>query len=201
MLRTSRLHPHMYYFTHMHGPFDYNATPMAPPGIRTLVYETLQQRKTWAQHGVDAWYIGYCPDHYRCHKIYAPATQEERIAHTVSFFPHGFAVPANNHQDDVARSIRDLTNALQHHYLHTPLQPVRDKQVSAIKALEKHFCPDHPAQNIPAQPPSVSPALIHPIVELPTATLPSQLSQQSASVSPYPLSQESSANSFDRTAT
>ena len=38
---------------------------MEPPGIKTLVYETPQQRKTWAQHGVDAWYIGYLPDHYR----------------------------------------------------------------------------------------------------------------------------------------
>ena len=52
MLRTSRLHPHMSSFTHMNGPFDYKATPMAPPGIRTLVYETPQKSKTSAQHGV-----------------------------------------------------------------------------------------------------------------------------------------------------
>ena len=97
ILRTSRLHPHMSSFTHMNGPFYYNATPMAPPGIRTLVYETPQQRKTWAQHGVDDWYIGYCPDHYRCHKTYIPATRGERIAHNISFFSHDFAVPANNH--------------------------------------------------------------------------------------------------------
>ena len=32
MLHTSRLHPHMSSFTHMNGPFDYNATPVAPPG-------------------------------------------------------------------------------------------------------------------------------------------------------------------------
>ena len=54
MLCISRLHPHMSSFTHMNGTFYYNATPMAPPGIKTLVYETPQQRKTWAQHGVDA---------------------------------------------------------------------------------------------------------------------------------------------------
>ena len=48
MLRTSRLHPHMPSFTHMNGPFDYNVTPISPPEIKTLVYETLQQRKTWA---------------------------------------------------------------------------------------------------------------------------------------------------------
>ena len=157
MLRTYRLHPHMSSFTHMNGPFDYNATPMVSPGIRKLVYENPQQRKTWAQHGVDAWYIGYCPDHYRCHKTYVPATRGERISHTVSFSPHDFSVPANNHQDDVARSILDLTNELQHRYLNTPLQPVGDKQFAAIKVLEYFFCPDHQAQSIPAQTPSVDP--------------------------------------------
>ena len=57
ILRTSRLHPHMSPFTHMNSLFNYNPTPMSPPGIKTLVYETPQQLKTWAQHGVDAWYI------------------------------------------------------------------------------------------------------------------------------------------------
>ena len=137
MLRTSGLHPHMSYFTHMNFPFDYNATPIEPPGIKTLVYETPQQRKKLAHHGVDAWYIGYCPDHYHCHRIYVPATQGERIAHTVSFFLHNFSVPAKNRQDDVARFIRDLTTSLQHCYLNTPLQPVVDKHFAAIQALEK----------------------------------------------------------------
>ena len=36
MLRTSRLHPHMYSFTHMNDPFDYNATAMTPPGIKNF---------------------------------------------------------------------------------------------------------------------------------------------------------------------
>ena len=136
MLHTSRLHPHMSSFTHMNVPLDYNATPIVTPGIKTLVYETPQQRKTWAQHGVDAWYIGYCPYHYRCHKTYVPANWGERISHTVSFSPHNFAVSSNNHQDDAARSIRDMTTVLQHRHLHTPLQPVGDKQFASIQALE-----------------------------------------------------------------
>ena len=106
------------------------------------------------------------------------------------FFPHDFAVPAKNHQEHLSLSIRDMTTAIQHRYLHTPLQPVGDKQFAAIKALEQIFCPDHPAQTIPAQPPSVAPAPIQPIVELPTANLPAQLSQQSAPFALSPLSQE-----------
>ena len=181
----------------MNVPFDYNATTIATLGIKMLVYERPQQQKNWAQRGVDTCYIGYCPDHYHCHKTYVPATRGERIAHTVSFFPHDFAVPANNHQDNVARSIRDLTTEIQHRYLHTPLQLVGDKQFTAIKALEQFFCSDHPDQTIPAQPPSVAPAPIQPVVELPTATPPAELSQQSASVALFPSSQEHSAKTFD----
>ena len=109
---------------------------MAPPGIKLLAYETTTQRRTWAKHGVEAWYIGYDPDHYRCHKCYLPSTNVERIANTVSFFPHDFAVPMNDHQDNLIRSIRDITAALKHRYLHTPLQPVGDEQFEAIKKLE-----------------------------------------------------------------
>ena len=198
MLRTSRLHPHMSSFTHTNAPFDYNAKPMAPPGIKTSGYETSQQHKNWAQHGVDAWYIGYCLDHYRCHKTYIPAKRGERIAHTVSFSLNFFSVPANNHQDNVSLSICDLTTALQQRYLPTPLQIVGDTPFDAMKVLEQILCPDYPDQTIPAKPPSVAPASIQKIEELPTATLPSQLSQQSASVALSILSQEHSANNFER---
>ena len=87
MIRTSRLHPHMSSFT------------------QTLVYETPQQQKTWAQHGVNAWYIGYCPDHYHCHKTYVPATRGERISHTVSFFPHDFAFPSSLYRRSEERRV------------------------------------------------------------------------------------------------
>ena len=67
---------------------------------------------------------------------HVPATLGERIAYIFYFSPHDFAVPANKHQDEVALSICDLITALQHRYLHTSLQPVGDKQFSAIKELE-----------------------------------------------------------------
>ena len=97
MLRPSNLHPHLSAYTHVHGVFDYNKTPMAPPGLKTLVYETPKQRRTWAHHGKLGWYIGPAMDHYRCFQVYIPETRGERQASTVSFFPHDFAVPSTNH--------------------------------------------------------------------------------------------------------
>ena len=48
MLRSSRLHPQMSSYNHLEGIIDYNTTPIAPPGLKTLVYETPTQRRTWA---------------------------------------------------------------------------------------------------------------------------------------------------------
>ena len=83
-----------------------------------------------------------------------------------SIFPHDFAVPANNHQDYIACSIRDLTTAIQHRYLHTPLQPVGDKQFAAIQSLQNIFFLDITHQTTPAP--------IHPTVEHPEAVIPPQ---------------------------
>ena len=75
-----------------------------------------------------------------------------------------------------------MTTALQYRYLHSTLQPVRDKQFAAIKALENIFCPDIPE--------TTAPAPIQPIVELPTATLPPQQIQKSTLVDPSPPAME-----------
>ena len=124
MLRSSRLHPHMSSYNHLEGIFNYSTTPIAPPGLKTLVYETPTQRRTWAQHGVEGWYTGRAPDHYRNYTCFIPSTRGERTASTVSFFPHVFAVPTNSHKDDVARALRDLTAALKHIYLQISLQNI-----------------------------------------------------------------------------
>ena len=124
---TTYLHPHMSTFNHLEGMFDYNATPMAPPGIKVLIFNTPTQRRIWAQHGVDGWYISHAPLHYRNFKCYIPATRGERTATSLSFFPHDFAVPANTQHDDVARSIRDLTAALNHRYTNSLPQSIGDE--------------------------------------------------------------------------
>ena len=123
-------------FNHLEGIFDYNATPMAPPGIKVLVYETPTQRRTWAQYGVEAWYICHASLHYRYFKCYVPATRGEHTATSIYFFPHDFAVPANNQHDDAARSICDLTAALKHIYTYSPVQSIGDEQLLAIQKLE-----------------------------------------------------------------
>ena len=88
LLRLSRLNPRLLAESQLNGAFDFNHTPLAPPGTRVILHDTPDNRRTWGPHGVDGWYLGPAPDHYLYHRVYIPRTREERIAKTVEFSPH-----------------------------------------------------------------------------------------------------------------
>jgi hypothetical protein len=66
LMRPSRINPRLSAEAQLNGAFDYNKTPLAPPGTKVLIHETPNRRRTWAVHGVDGWYLGGAKDHYRC---------------------------------------------------------------------------------------------------------------------------------------
>ena len=55
LLRLSRLNPILSAYAQLNGGFDFNCTPMAPPGTRTLVHDKLHNRGIWAPHGHKDW--------------------------------------------------------------------------------------------------------------------------------------------------
>ncbi|KAI2491412.1 Reverse transcriptase (RNA-dependent DNA polymerase) [Fragilaria crotonensis] len=69
LLRGSRINPKLSAYAQLHGHFDYNRTPMAPPGIRVLVHVKPQDRTTWSPHGEDGWYTGPAFESYRCSRV------------------------------------------------------------------------------------------------------------------------------------
>lgn len=66
LIRQYTLHPHLSAHAHLYGTFNYNATPMAPPGSPILIHNKPSTRKSWAPHGVEGFYIGPALHHYRC---------------------------------------------------------------------------------------------------------------------------------------
>ena len=60
LLCTSRIDPKKSAYEALEGAFDfdYNRTPLCPPGTKALVYIDPKNRATWAPHVIDAWYIG-----------------------------------------------------------------------------------------------------------------------------------------------
>lgn len=71
LLRNSRLHPQMSAYAHVRGTFNFNRTPLAPPGLCVLIHEKLAKRGTWSPHAVPGWYLGPAPHHYRCYRVWA----------------------------------------------------------------------------------------------------------------------------------
>ena len=85
ILRPSHLNPRMSAEAQLNVAFDFNRTPLAPPVTGGIVHETPNNRRTWSPHGLDGWYLGPAPEHYRYPRMYIPRTRAERIAKTVDF--------------------------------------------------------------------------------------------------------------------
>ena len=139
LLRPSRLNPKLSAHQHLHGTFDFNRTPLAPPGCRCVVYEHPGHRRTWSSRGTDAWYLGPATDHYRCHRLYVPSTRSERIAKRVDFFPHNCSAPFATPQDNATHAAESLAKALKGAMADTPFDAPGDAQLKAIHELSDIF--------------------------------------------------------------
>ena len=135
LLRGSRLNPKLSAYAQLFGFFDFNRTPIAPPGIRVLAHAKPATRTTWSPHALDGWYTGPALDSYRCYKIWIWETRAERICDTVSWFPTKVTMPSASSVDMILNGIRDITNALQNPTPGSPLAPLTDSQTAALKTL------------------------------------------------------------------
>jgi hypothetical protein len=53
LLCALRLNPRLSAYAQLNGAFDYNATLLAPPGIKGIIHEKPGQHRSWAPHGVN----------------------------------------------------------------------------------------------------------------------------------------------------
>jgi hypothetical protein len=83
LLRGSRINPKLSAWAQVNGQFDYNRTPLAPPGTRVLVHEKSSARDSWFPHGIDGWYIGPALESYRCFKVWIWDIRNERVCDTL----------------------------------------------------------------------------------------------------------------------
>ena len=70
-----RMNPKLSRCAQLHGEFNYNATPLDPPGTHIIVHEKPKVRVIWEVHGVKGWYLGPSMEHYRCHNVYITKTR------------------------------------------------------------------------------------------------------------------------------
>jgi hypothetical protein len=114
LLRKSRINPRMSAYAQLNGHFDFNRTPLAPPGTRVIAHEKPDQRASWDPHGLDGYYLGSALDHYLCYQVHIKKTKGNRIVDTVEFFPATLFMPHTASKDLASIAAMDLSRALQH---------------------------------------------------------------------------------------
>jgi hypothetical protein len=114
MCRRYRINPKLSAYQQIWGNFDFNKTPMAPPGCKVIVHERTLERGAWATHGIKGFYIGPAMHHYRNYKAYIPETRGvAKPILTIEFFPDKVDMPSTSSADRLAAATEDLAAALE----------------------------------------------------------------------------------------
>ena len=96
-------------------------------------------RGTWAAHSINAWYLGPDLHHYRCYHVYISETHGERIADTVVWFPTKGRTPISSSTDLAIAAARYLIAALRSLHPASPISPLSESKVSALKIMAEIF--------------------------------------------------------------
>ena len=109
LMRGSSFSPHVSAWQALNGSYNFSNTPIAPPGMKIVCFESPDQRHTWATHGVDGFYIGPALDHHRCYKVYITATRSIRTTGQLSWHPPAEdTLPGASPLDDVISCLAAL---------------------------------------------------------------------------------------------
>ena len=139
LLRQSRLNPRLSAYAQLEGQFDYNKTPLAPPGIIAVGHVKPDARKSWDFHGKPGFYVSPAMEHYRCWNLYLPETNTTCNFDTVSFHPHSFKMPAISSADAATHAARNLTHALLNPQPASPIADAGDPDLTALNQLADIF--------------------------------------------------------------
>ena len=160
LLCQSRYHPALSAWAGLNGPYNFDATPMAPPGCKVIAHAKGSTRLSWDFRGKCGYYVGPALSHYRCYKVIRTATQAVVVSDTVTFQHHTLAIPTISPKDRIIHCLRSLVTAVRQ----DKSPDSANEQLKAIESLRSIFTPNptctpnhQPARVLPALPPRVRP--------------------------------------------
>jgi len=130
LMQASRIDSTISAYEALIGPYDWNRYPMAPLGCKAVIYEDCDVRGSWASRGVDGWYLGPSPDHYRCDLYYVPKTRAYRVSGSTELFPQHCQLPNLT----PLQHFRALTNELAEETTVTAQTPKGKALLEQLKA-------------------------------------------------------------------
>ena len=155
LLRSSRTNPKLSSYAYLFGNFDFNKTPLAPPGTKIVIHNRPTTRPSWGFHGDEGFYIGPAMDHYRCVKCYIPKTRAVRVSDTVAFFPTTVPLPFTSLEDHLRSAASDLVTLLSPQSPSSfPTLSLNDNTRTAIKQIAKLLHRSAPLPTSPTIPTS-----------------------------------------------
>jgi hypothetical protein len=188
LLRPSRINPQLSAYAQVFGAFDYNKTPLPPPGMRVLAHVLPSDRTSFGPHAIAGYAIGPAMEHYRCFKIFIPTTGRIRIADTVKWFPHGdLKLPIASKEALLHASIQDLSATIKSSIKNGILPP--DGTTNRQTLLDLHHLFNNKAQPAPTTAPAEVPRVsrpTHPTAALPKKPTPKQPANALPRVVPSP---------------
>ena len=113
LLRNARSNPKLSAWAYLFGPFNYNKTPLAPPGIKIMIHNKVEKRDSWGMRSSEGFYVGPALSHYRCITGFKSDTKREVVTDTVSFLPHKIPVPSMGLNDYLHQALDDILELLK----------------------------------------------------------------------------------------
>ena len=140
LLRPSRLNPSLSAYHQIFGAFDYNKTPLAPPGMEVLAHLLPEDRRSFDPHAVKAYSVGPAMNHYRCHRVLVKSTGRTRISDTLRWFPHGnLKLPIPSKHDLLQSVLQDLRATLKSTMTNGILPPLGTESRKTLEQLHDLF--------------------------------------------------------------
>ncbi|MGL5936265.1 MAG: hypothetical protein ACRCZI_11665, partial [Cetobacterium sp.] len=174
LLRGSRINPKLSAYEQIHGRYDFNATPLAPPGVRVLAHARAGERDTWATHAFEAWYVGPATEHYRCFRVWATKSRKTRIVNQVLWFPPK-PFPRMTSEELLRATIDDLKTILLHPPTETYVGHMENTQRGELIQLHSLLNQHSTPVAVPSGKPDKAYPTNHRPTPLPTVSAPASI--------------------------
>ena len=112
LLSASHYNPKLSAWAYLFGEFDFNATPLAPPGVKIVSHAKPDNRVSWDFNGEEGWYFRPSLTHYRCIKGYFTKSKATRDTDMVKISPKVVPMPQVELEDFLRQAASDIITIL-----------------------------------------------------------------------------------------
>ena len=156
LLRNARANPGLSAYAYAYGEYNFQKTPLCPPGTKAVIHLKPGNRGSWQFHGKDGWTVGPLLEHYRCIRCYMPDTGKEIDADTLSLIPRHIPIPTASLDEHLKQAATTLITLLKQKRKPLPGPQLNQSTLDGIQQLadiflDNNFQIESQSQHIPQQ--------------------------------------------------